>query len=137
MSVVGAVSPTLTVVPPRGTGDVVRCTQYVSPLGERYWCTSVCPDESVRAVALSQSLPTAMSSELLRVVVNCRVGAPVAPLFDPTFPTAFAPFVPVESIPLKLMTVMLEVTFCDRVAFTDTLVRVVEANARQISDVPN
>jgi hypothetical protein len=78
-----------------------------------------------------------MSRELLRVVVSCRVGAPVAPLFDPTLPTPPEPFVPVVSTPVKVITVMLDVTFCDKVAFTETLVRVVEANARQISDVPN
>jgi hypothetical protein len=48
-SAVGAVSLIVTWVPPAGVGLFSICIQYVSPLGERYWCIRVCPDPTVLA----------------------------------------------------------------------------------------
>ncbi|HSU33055.1 MAG TPA: hypothetical protein VLJ11_17655 [Bryobacteraceae bacterium] len=42
---------------------------------------------------------------------------------------------PEVSTPVKLITIIDETTLCERVAVTDTLLRVVGANARQISEL--
>ena len=46
------------------------------------------------------------------------------------------PLLPDVSTPAKLMTVKEETTLCERVAVTATLLRGVDAKARQISEVP-
>ena len=88
-------------------------------------------------MALSQSLPTPSTKELLRVVVNEPAGAPEAAFALPVATTAPDPFVPEESTPAKLMTSIVETTLCERFAVTDTLVSAFAANALQISAVPN
>jgi hypothetical protein len=87
-------------------------------------------------MALSKSLPTPKTHELLRVVTRLAVGAPEGALFDTAAPIAPDPFVPEGSTPAKAITVIEETTAWDRAAVIDALVRPVFANARQISDVP-
>ena len=79
-SAVGAVSFSVTAVPGSGVAAFCRCTQKVSPTEARYSSAFVCPPPTVRAVALSQSLPTPQTQEPARVVVTVTVGAPVAAL---------------------------------------------------------
>src|SRR5262245_58654185 len=86
-SVVGAVSLIVTDVPALVVAAVWRCTQKVSPTDARYSSTLVWPGPTVRAVARSQSLPTAQTSEPAFVVVRLPVGAPVAPFAVPTAPS--------------------------------------------------
>src|SRR5882762_7475819 len=88
-------------------------------------------------MALSQSLATASTKELLRVVVSEAAGAPEAPLALAVAPIAPDPLVPDVSTPAKLMTSIDEGTFCERVAVTETLLSRFGANARQISAVPS
>jgi hypothetical protein len=64
------------------------------------------------------------------------VGAPEGALVALVAPIAPDPLVPVVSIPVKVITVMEEATLAESVAVALTLVRVVGAKARQISDVP-
>jgi hypothetical protein len=52
-------------------------------------------------------------------------------------PIAPDPFVPELSTPVKLITVIEEVTLCQNVTVIDTLVSVELENARQISAVPS
>src|SRR5919197_1755199 len=89
------------------------------------------------AVAVSQSLPTPKTQELLRVVVSDAVGAPAVAFPLPVAPIAPEPPAPEVSTPVKVTTVIAAATLCERVAETEALVRVVVANARQISAVPN
>src|SRR5262245_34826616 len=90
----------------------------------------VCPLPTVRAVASSQSLPTAHTSEPALVVVRFTFGAPLAP-----FALATAPIVVLA--PLKAVTVI-EPTYDPllRVAVTARFDTMFEAAAVQISDVP-
>jgi hypothetical protein len=81
-------------------------------------------------------LPTAITHELLRVVVSFAVGAPDAPLALTLAPMAPDPFVPVVSTPLNVTTPMDESTLCARLAVTETFVSAAVVNARQISEVP-
>ena len=90
----------------------------------------------VRAVALSQSVPTANTHEPLRVVTSDTVGAPEAALAPPVAPTAPEPFVPVVLTPVKLSTVIELALERARVAVTVTLLRTAGAKARQISASP-
>ena len=99
-SVVGAVSLSVTLVPAVGVIAVCRWTQNVSPAGARYSLTFVWPGPTVRAVALSQSLPLPHTHEPGRVVVSETVGAPLAALAPPVAPTAAV------SAPTKLTTVI-------------------------------
>ena len=97
---------------------------------------SVCPVPTVRAIALSKSLPTPTTQELFLVVVRVAVGAPDAALAPPIAPMAPDPLDPEVSAPMKLTTVMDERTLCEIVAVTVALERAVGAKARQISAVP-
>jgi hypothetical protein len=99
-----------TVVPATGIGLVCIWTQYVSPVGARYWCSSVCPVPTVLATALSKSFPTPRTHELFTIVTSDAAGAPVAALLLPTAPIAPDPFVPEMFTPAKLMTVIDEIT---------------------------
>src|ERR1043165_2649679 len=96
----------------------------------------VCPAPGVRAIALSQSLPTPKTHELARVVTRLALGAPDDALPEDTAPIAPEPLVPLISTPLKLTTEIEAATLCERAAFTLTLGRVDVARARQISRVP-
>ena len=51
-SPVGAVSLIVTTVPAEDVGEFCRCTQNVSPDGERNWCTIVWLVPTVRAVCV-------------------------------------------------------------------------------------
>src|SRR4051812_22767298 len=102
----------------------------------RYWLTIVWFAPTVRAVALSKSLPTPNTSELLRVVASVAVGGPPAEFADAVAPMAPDPFVPVVSTFLKLTTVIDPAVDWDIVAVTVTPVSVAGAKARQISDDP-
>ena len=99
-SLVGAVSFRVTAVPGSGVAAFWRCTHSVSPTEARYSSTFVCPLPTVRAVALSQSLPTPQTQEPARVVVSVTVGAPVAAL-APALATGA-----LRSAPLKATTVI-------------------------------
>src|SRR6185436_19433921 len=131
-----AVSLIVTLVPAAGTASVVRCTQYVSPSVAKYWATSVCPGPSVRAVWPSQSLPTPTTSDLFLVVTSVADGAPDRAFALATAPMAPEPPVPDGSTPLKLITVIWPDTPCESVPVTFAAVRIVGANARQISASP-
>lgn len=102
----------------------------------RYWWTMVWFGPMVREMALSQSSPTPITSELACVVTRDAVGAPGSAFPEPVAPTAPEPFVPEVLTPVKLMTVIEAATLCDSVAVTVTPLKVVVANARQISAVP-
>ena len=91
----------------------------------------------MRDVALSQSLPTPNTQELARVLTRLAVGVPELALPEVFAPIAPEPFVPEVSVPVKVITVIEAATLCDRLARTATWERVVGANARQISAVPN
>src|SRR5262249_52948283 len=52
-SVVGAVSLMVTTVPATGVVAFCLCTQYVSPVGVKYWWTTVWFGPGVRAIGLS------------------------------------------------------------------------------------
>jgi hypothetical protein len=73
---------------------------------------------------------------LFAVVTSEAAGAPDAALALATAPIAPEPFVPEEFTPLKLITVIEEITLCERVAVTLTPLSAVLANALQISEVP-
>ena len=81
-------------------------------------------------------MPTPKTHELVRVVVNVAVGAPDRALADLVAPIAPDPLLPEVSTPVKLTTVRDAVAARDILAVTDTLVSGVDANARQISEVP-
>ena len=70
------------------------------------------------------------------VVTSDAVGAPGLAFPVPVAPMAPEPLIPVVLTPVKLITVIEEVTFWERVALTVTFVNVVGANVRQISAVP-
>src|SRR3954468_20856498 len=97
---------------------------------------SACPVPTVRAIALSKSLPTPTTQELFLVVVSVAVGAPDAALAPPVAPMAPDPLAPDVSAPVKLITVIDESTLCETVAVTVALKRTAGAKARQISAVP-
>src|SRR6185436_13540769 len=126
----------VTLVPAAGVNAVVRWTQYVSPTGARYWCTIVWPAPSVRATALSKSLPTPNTQELSRVVTSVAVGAPLERLAAAVAPIAPAPLTPEVSTFAKLTTVSIDETGCESEAVTIAFVSRAGANARQISLVP-
>jgi hypothetical protein len=84
----------------------------------------------------SESTPTPITNELFRVVTKEAWGVPVVSFPVPTAPTAPEPFVPEASTPTKLITVIEEVTLCESVAVTDTLLSTDGEKARQISAVP-
>src|ERR687888_390171 len=126
----------MTSVPESGVGDIMLCTQYVSPMVARYWNTRLWFEGTVRAMALSQSLPTPKIQELLRVVVRLAVGAPEATLPLAVAPMAPEPPAPEVSTPVKVTTVIDAATLVDSVAATEALLNTVGAKARQISAVP-
>src|SRR5256885_13380512 len=97
---------------------------------------SVCPVPTLRAIALSKSLPTPTTQELFLVVVRVAVGAPEAALAPPTAPMAPDPLDPEASAPVKLTTIIDERTLCETVAVTVALERIAGEKARQISAVP-
>jgi hypothetical protein len=127
----GSGSLIVTVVPLSGVEEFCICTQKVSPVDERYWWTMVWLDPGVRAMAWFQSLPTAKTQELFRVVTRLAVGRPEA-----AFPVPVAPTTPDGSTPSKDSTVIEAARLWDSVAVTDTFVNAAGANARQISAVP-
>src|SRR4051794_2367705 len=95
------------------------------------WWTIVWPVPAVRAVAWSQSLPTAKTHEPALVVVNATVGAPVAALAPALAPTPDAP--------LNASTVNDWSWVVGRTASVDVMVTFVSgpgAVAVQISEVP-
>ena len=71
------------------------------------------------------------------MVVSDALGAPGLALLLPVAPIAPEPPLPEVFTPAKVTTVMEAATLCDKLAFTETLLRVVGAKARQISAVPN
>jgi hypothetical protein len=73
---------------------------------------------------------------LFTVLTSDAVGAPEAALLLPTAPIAPDPFVPEVFTPAKLMTVIDEITLCDRVPATVRPLRDAPAKARQISEDP-
>src|ERR1044071_2215255 len=77
-----------------------------------------------------------MTRELPAVVVKLAVGAPDVALPLPVAPIAPEPPVPDALTPVKLRMVIEETTLCDSVAVTVTLLSVVGAKARQISELP-
>jgi hypothetical protein len=87
-------------------------------------------------IALSQSLPTPNTHELLRVVTSDACGAPE--LLDPELfaPIAPEPLLPEGSTPLKLTTVMEDATLTGKEAVTLTEESGDRANALHISAVP-
>ncbi len=87
-------------------------------------------------MALSQSVPTPKTQELLRVVTKLAEGAPEDALALPVEPIAPEPEVPDVSTPVKVTTVIEADMLRERVALTDALVSAEGANARQISAVP-
>src|SRR6185295_17772078 len=87
-------------------------------------------------MALSKSLPTPNTQELLRVVTSVAVGAPAAALPDAIAPIAPDPLAPDRSTFEKLAIVIDDTVGCDSVAVTATPVSAVGAKARQISLVP-
>src|SRR5580704_16852019 len=90
-----------------------------------------CPVPTARAIALLKSLPTPSTQELLPVVTNEAVGAPVAALL-----LLVAPIAPPGLTPAKLITVIDATTLCDRVAETETALTGAAANAPHISAEP-
>jgi hypothetical protein len=87
-------------------------------------------------MALSKSLPTPNTHELLCVVASVAVGAPDVLLALRVAPIAPDPLVPDVSTPVKLTTVSEDATGCDNVAVTETALNGAGANVLQISDVP-
>jgi len=85
---------------------------------------------------LSKSFPTPNTHELFRVVRSVAAGAPVEALALAIAPIAPDPFAPDGSVPVKVTTVMEETIFWDRVAVTETPLRIAGANARHISEEP-
>ena len=81
-------------------------------------------------------MPTPNTHELFRVVTSVAVGAPLAALALLVAPIAPDPFVPEVDTPVKLITVIEEITLWDSVAVTVTPLKGAVANALQISDVP-
>jgi hypothetical protein len=77
-----------------------------------------------------------MTKELAAVVVRLAAGAPDVALPLPVAPIAPEPPVPDALTPVKLRMVTEEITLCDNVAVTVTLLSVVGAKARQTSEVP-
>src|SRR5579871_5258861 len=93
-------------------------------------------EPTTREIALSQSLPTPRTQELLRVVTKEAVGAPLVALPEAVAPTAPEPLLPVVSTPLKLIKVKELAAGEERVAVTTAFVKGVAVKARQISAVP-
>jgi hypothetical protein len=75
-SPVGDLTPSVT-RPGLATLCTPVCTQYVFPPGARYWATSLCPDARCRPALRSQSLPTAATIELTRVVLRETAAVPL------------------------------------------------------------
>jgi hypothetical protein len=65
---------------------------------------------TVRVIALSQSVPTPNTQELFRVVASVAVGVPELLLVAALAPIAPDPLVPEGSTPVKLTTVIDDVT---------------------------
>lgn len=97
----------------------------------------VCPAGTVRAMALSQSLPTPKTQELATVVVRLAEGAPEDALALAVAPMAPDPPVPLLLAPVKVTTVIDAATLTESVAFTETLLSTEGANARHTSAVPS
>src|ERR687888_1762251 len=91
----------------------------------------------VRAVAVSQSLPTPSTQELFLVVTREAVGAPGLALALAVAPMAPEPLVPEVSTPANVTTVIDEFTVWESVALTDTFESTEAAKARQTSAVPD
>lgn len=70
------------------------------------------------------------------MVTRLAVGAPVLPFPVPVAPIAPEPFVPEGSTPVKLTTVIEEITLCESVAVVVTFVIGELANALHISALP-
>src|SRR5664279_1533755 len=87
-------------------------------------------------MALSKSFPTPSTHELFAVVTSEAVGAALAALLLAMAPIAPDPFVPLEFTPAKLITVMEEITLCDKFAVTVAPLTGADAKARQISEEP-
>src|SRR5262245_44132515 len=130
-SVVGAVTPIVTMVPALSIFAAVTCVQNVSPtLVSTHWCTVVWPERSVRPMALSQSDPTPKMSADGLVVVRATDGAPVDALCFAEAPTTL--------VLTKVMTVSdWSNPVCVGVLVTVTLVSGAVAVARQTSAVPS
>ena len=73
---------------------------------------------------------------ILRVVTTAALGAPVAALAVFVAPIAPEPLVPVASAPVKLRTVIDEITLCETVAVTVAFDNTEGAKARHTSEVP-
>src|SRR5579864_2257713 len=121
----------MSTVPAAVLGAAVDCTQKVLPVEvSRCWCTRTWPLTGVRAIALSQSLPTAYTHDPTPALGTLRSGAPLAAL-----DAAVAP------IPAALMnaTMVSESSNppADGVAFTVCEVIVPLARAHQISESPD
>src|SRR5581483_1550201 len=106
-------------------------------VGGAIWWRIVWFAPAVRAIALSQSFPTPITIELLRVVVNDAVGAPGFALPVPVAPIAPDPLVPDVSTPAKLITSIDEATLWERVAVAVAFEIGFAAKALQISAVPS
>jgi hypothetical protein len=71
----------MSMVPAAALGAAVDWTQKVLPVEvSRCWCTTTCLLTGVRAIALSQSLPTAYTHDPTPVLGTLRSGAPHAAL---------------------------------------------------------
>jgi len=91
----------------------------------------------VRAIALSQSLATLNTHELLRVVTRVAAGVPGSAFVATVAPIAAEPLLPDVSAPLNAITVIEEATLWDSAALTVTEDKGLVAWARQISAVPS
>ena len=87
-------------------------------------------------MALSQSFPTPNTQELFRVVTSVAEGAPDAAFPVPVAPIAPEPLAPEGSTPVKLSTVIEELTLAESVAVAVTPLKGEDAKARHISAVP-
>ena len=108
----------------------------MSPVVDIVSCTSDWPAAGVRAIGLSQSLPTPNTHEPPRVVTSDAFGAPEEALAFAVAPIAPDPPLPDVSTPVNDSTVIDDTVACETVAVTVTLLSVAGENARQISDVP-
>src|SRR5262249_1162494 len=122
----------VTAVPAAVTGSDVCCTQYVSPLGVLNEFTRAWPAAGVMVRAESQSVPTAITSELALVVVIVALGAPCA-----AFAARLAAPVRFGTAPVNPITVSDAVSELLRTAVTVMLACATGVNAHQISAVPS
>ena len=90
----------------------------------------------MRAIPLSQSVPTANTHELSRVVTTEPLGAPEATPNVAFAPIAPEPLLPLASAPVNATTVIDAAALCAKFAVTAALVKAAGANARQISASP-